>query len=101
MLQIPEEERGQCEGELQQPQRVFIKAVRALKRSNSVPLEDSEKSANTKNEEVGGLHTYFTPKKNAMRVEMEDVPKEEVKENGQGKVIVHSRNSEAFDLCSY
>lgn len=98
MLQIPEEERGQCEGELQQPQRVFIKAVRALKRSNSVPLEDSE---NTKNEEVGGLHTYFTPKKNAMRVEMEDVPKEEVKENGQGKVIVHSRNSEAFDLCSY
>ncbi len=95
MLQIPEEERSQCEGELKQPQRVFIKAVRALKRSNSVPLEDSGRSANAKSDEVGGLHTYFTPKKNATRIKVEDAPKEEVRENVQ-EVIVNSRNSKVF-----
>ena len=95
MLQVPEEERSQCEGELKQPQRVFIKAVRGLKRSNSIPLENSERSANAKNDEVGGLHAYFTPEKNATRVKMEDTPKDEVKENGHEKVPVfmHSKNS--------
>lgn len=95
MLHIPEEERTPCEGELKQPQKVFIKAVRVIKRSNSMSLEDNGKSANVKSDEVDGLHAYFTPKKNAA-VKMEG-PNEEVKDNGPEKVITHGRNSEVFD----
>jgi ABC-type enterochelin transport system substrate-binding protein len=81
---------------LKQPQKVFIKAVRAIKRSNSMSLEDNGKSANVKSDEVDGLHAYFTPKKNAVVVKMEG-PKEEVKDNGPEKVITRGRNSDVFD----
>ena len=85
MLHISEEERTPCEGELKQPQKVFIKAVRVMKRSNSMSLEDNGKSVIAKSE-VDGLHAYFTPKKNAAVVKMES-PKEEVKDDCQEKVI--------------
>lgn len=94
MLHIPEEERASPEGELKQPQKVFIKAVRVIKRSNSMSLEDNGKGV--KRDEVDGLHAYFTPKKNVAEVKMEG-PKEEVKDNGQEKVITRGRNSEVFD----
>ncbi|KAF8726453.1 hypothetical protein AX14_007863 [Amanita brunnescens Koide BX004] len=94
MLQVPEEERTPLEWELKQPQKVFVKAVRAIKRSNSMPVEDNGRSASAKGDEAGGLHAYFTPKKN-VAVKVED-SKDEAKDNSSDKVITRDRNSEAF-----
>ena len=86
MLHIQEEECTPPEVELKEPKRVFVKAARTMKRDNSVPMAGDSRSANT----VGGLHSYFTPKRRASepREPEEPMPKEEEKENATKKVFV-------------
>ncbi|KAK2466657.1 hypothetical protein APHAL10511_000915 [Amanita phalloides] len=83
MLHIPEEERSQCEGELKQPQKVFVRAARSIKRSDSMPIDRGSQSANSKS---GGLHGYLTPKKNEEELKEEDVVKEEEEVHGKSKI---------------
>ncbi|KAF8623325.1 hypothetical protein AX15_006403 [Amanita polypyramis BW_CC] len=88
MLHIPIEEHSRCEGELKEPQKVFVKAVRALRRSNSVPMDTNGRPMNARGNgsdiEGGRLHSFFIPKKNTVKVKEQDVPKVE-RENVQEK----------------
>ena len=83
MLHIPEEERSQCEGELKQPRRVFVKAVRVTKRMDTNGRNVSVKG-NMSDVEGGGLYAFFT-QRNVAKVEV-NAPKEEEKENVREKV---------------
>ncbi|KAM6500213.1 VRR-NUC domain containing protein [Amanita muscaria] len=81
MLHVPEEECAPPEAELGQPQRVFVKAIRAVKREGSAPMDTSSRHVNTKNAVgTGGLHSYFTPKRE-MRDTEEFLAQEDEKNN--------------------
>ncbi|KAF8630450.1 hypothetical protein AX17_005427 [Amanita inopinata Kibby_2008] len=83
MLRIPDEERAQCEGELKQPKKVFVKAIKVTKRAKIETTEAGQQASTTTNHvnvaesSSSGLHSYFTPKKTAAEeVKVENTPED-------------------------